>query len=131
MRIKKKTKSTLRERRKHRVRAKIRGMAERPRLSVFRSNRYIYAQLIDDEQGRTLSEASDRTSDPKTIKKSDWTIDLPHTPDLVRAYRVGETLARKAKEKGITRAVFDKSYYKYHGNVRALAEGARAGGLKF
>lgn len=127
----KSTRMVLRQRRKKRVRAKVWGTSERPRLSVFRSNRYIYAELIDDETRKTLAQANDRTLTIKTVKKTDEKHNLSQTPRMMRAYKVGEVLAEKAKEKSITRVVFDKSYYKYHGKVRALAEGARAGGLQF
>lgn len=93
-----------------RVRAVVKGTKERPRLSVFRSNKRIYAQLIDDSKGITLLNASD-------IK--------------ISALKVGENLAKKALEKGIKAVVFDRGGYKYHGRVKALAEGARQAGLKF
>ena len=105
-----------RERRHHRVRKKIAGDATRPRLAVFRSNRFIYAQLIDDVAARTLAHASDRevTGDDKTA----------------RARATGELLASRAKQAGIDRAVFDRGGRLYHGRVAALAEGAREGGLQ-
>lgn len=93
-----------------RVRAVIKGTSERPRLSVFRSNKYIYAQLIDDVKSITLLSAGG-------AKKT--------------ASKVGENLAEKALEKGIKKVVFDRGGYKYHGQIRNLAEGARKGGLKF
>lgn len=104
---------------KRRVRAKIHGTAERPRLSVFRSNQNIYAQLIDDKAGHTIVAASsleDGISGGKPVEVS-------------RA--VGERIAQKALEAGIQRVVFDRNGYLYHGRVKALAEGARAGGLQF
>jgi large subunit ribosomal protein L18 len=105
-------------RRRRRVRAKIRGNAERPRVSVFRSNRGIFTQLIDDDAGRTLASAS-------------WTeTDLRKLPPMDQARRVGALLAERAKGAGIERAVFDRGGYKYHGRVRALADGAREGGLQ-
>ncbi len=91
------------------MRAVIKGTSERPRLSVFRSNKRIYAQLVDDSKGITLLSASD-------IKAS--------------ALKIGENLAKKALEKGIEAVVFDRGGYKYHGQIKALAEGARKGGLK-
>ena len=105
---------------KRRVRGKVDGTAERPRLSVYRSNLHIYAQLIDDLEGRTLASASslalgdDATGSPVEVSK-----------------RVGQTLAEQAKTAGIERAVFDRNGYKYHGRVKALADGAREGGLRF
>ena len=106
---------------KKRIRKKISGTAERPRLSVFRSNRYIYAQLIDDEAGRTLAQASSREAE---------IANLPGTP-IERSRAVGRLLANRAKAAGIVKVVFDRNGYKYHGNVRALAEGARENGLEF
>jgi len=109
-----------RERRKKRVRAKIYGTLEKPRLSVFRSLKHIYAQLINDGKGETLVSASDLDlkKDKKIIKK-----------DLAR--EIGKLIASKAKEKNISQVVFDRSSFKYHGRVKELAEGAREGGLKF
>jgi len=104
-----------------RIRKKIRGTAERPRLSVFRSNRYIYAQLIDDDAGRTLAQASSR--EPEIVSLA--------TSRTERSRAVGRLLAERAKSIGITKVVFDRGGYKYHGNVRALAEGARENGLQF
>lgn len=109
-------------RRKRRVRAKIGGTKGRPRLSVFRSNNYIYAQLIDDTAGATLAAASDKN----LVKKKTDKLTKTQIATLV-----GEELAEKAKAKKISRVVFDRAGYKYHGRVRALAEGARKGGLKF
>jgi large subunit ribosomal protein L18 len=106
-------------RRRRRVRAKVRGTAERPRISVFRSNRGIFAQLVDDDAGRTLAAVS-------------WTeADLRGLKPLDQARRAGELLADRAKAAGLEAAVFDRGGYKYHGRVRALAEGAREGGLSF
>jgi large subunit ribosomal protein L18 len=105
-------------RRRRRVRAKVRGSAERPRVSVFRSNRGIFTQLIDDDTGRTLASAC-------------WTeADLRRLPPMDQAQRVGALLAERAKSAGIERAVFDRGGYKYHGRVKALADGAREGGLQ-
>ncbi|GIV22972.1 MAG: 50S ribosomal protein L18 [Bacteroidia bacterium] len=106
---------------KWRIRKKVRGTAERPRLSVFRSNKYIYAQLIDDERGVTLVSASAREAE----------IQQQGTRPLERSRLVGLKLAERAKGLGIEKVVFDRNGYKYHGNVRALAEGAREGGLLF
>ena len=104
--------------RRRRVRAKVRGSAERPRISVFRSNRGIFAQLVDDDAGRTLASVS-------------WTeADLRKLSPLEQAKRAGEVLAQRATEAGISEAVFDRGGYQYHGRVKALAEGVREGGLK-
>lgn len=106
--------------RKNRVRAKISGTPTRPRLSVFRSIRHIYAQLIDDEAGKTLVAVSDKNL--KGIEKMNKTN---------ISFLVGEELAKKALAKKIKKAAFDKGAYKFHGRVKALAEGARKGGLEF
>ena len=108
--------------RKARVRRKIHGTAERPRLAVFRSNRYIYAQLIDDVGGCTLATACSRDVEAKGEGS---------TADRAAAGRVGELLAKRAKAKKIAVAVFDRGGYRYHGRVAALADGARKGGLSF
>lgn len=116
-----KGKETTRARRKriHRnIRQTIQGTALRPRLSVYRSNKYIYAQLIDDWSGHTLASASSKEE----------TIDAESPVEASRA--VGQALAERANDEGIDRAVFDRSGYKYHGRVKALAEGAREGGLR-
>jgi large subunit ribosomal protein L18 len=105
--------------RRRRVRAKVRGTAERPRISVFRSNRGISAQLIDDSAGRTLAAVN-------------WTEgDLRDLAPMDQARRAGAALAERARAAGIEAAVFDRGGYQYHGRVRALAEGAREGGLRF
>ena len=105
--------------RRRRVRAKVRGTAERPRIAVFRSNRGIFAQLIDDDAGRTLAAVN-------------WTeADLRGLKPMEQATRVGGLLAERAKAAGIETAVFDRGGYRYHGRVQALAEGAREGGLTF
>jgi large subunit ribosomal protein L18 len=103
--------------RRRRVRAKVRGTAERPRVSVFRSNRGIFAQLIDDDAGRTLAAVNWTEADLRGLKLMD------------QARRAGELLAERAKAAGIERAVFDRGGYRYHGRVKALAEGARDSGL--
>jgi large subunit ribosomal protein L18 len=108
--------------RHRRVRAKIKGTKKRPRLCVFRSNKHIYAQLIDDGEGKTLVSASDFELDAKKGKKS-------VKSDLAK--EVGKLVAQKAATKKINEAVFDRGGYKYHGRVKALAEGAREEGLKF
>ncbi len=103
-----------------RVRGKVSGTAECPRLNVFRSLQHIYAQLIDDEKGVTLASAS-------TVEK-DF---VEYGGNKTAAHKVGELLAKRAAEKGITDVVFDRGGYIYHGRVQELAEGAREGGLKF
>jgi large subunit ribosomal protein L18 len=105
-------------RRRRRVRAKVRGSAERPRISVFRSNRGVFAQLIDDDSGRTLASVSWIEAELRTLKR------------MEQAKRAGELLAQRAKAAGVEQAVFDRGGYKYHGGVRALAEGVREGGLR-
>jgi large subunit ribosomal protein L18 len=105
--------------RRRRVRAKERGTAERPRISVFRSNRGICAQLIDDDSGRTLAAVNWIEPELRTLGSMD------------QSRRAGAVLAERAKAAGIDRAVFDRGGYQYHGRVRALAEGAREGGLEF
>jgi large subunit ribosomal protein L18 len=113
------TKEQRRLRRRRRVRAKVRGSAERPRLSIFRSNRGIAAQLIDDDAARTLVAVS-------------WTEpDLRKLKPIEQAGRAGQVLAERAKGAGVETCVFDRGGYHYHGRVRALAEGAREGGLRF
>lgn len=110
-------KALQRDRIRRRIRGKISGDAERPRLSVFRSNRYIYAQLIDDAEGVTLAQASSREDAISADEK------------MERSKEAGKLLAERAQEAGITKAVFDRGGYRYHGHVKALAEGAREGGL--
>jgi large subunit ribosomal protein L18 len=105
--------------RRRRVRAKVRGSAERPRISVFRSNRGLSAQLIDDESGRTLASVN-------------WTEpELRGLARMEQATRVGALLAQRASALGVEAVVFDRGGYQYHGRVKALAEGAREGGLRF
>ncbi len=106
------------KRRKKKVRSRVKGTPERPRLSVFRSNRYIYAQLIDDSAGETLAAVSTATIQIKGAKTE-------------QAYQAGKELAKKALKKDIDKVVFDRGSYRYHGRVKALAEGAREGGLEF
>jgi large subunit ribosomal protein L18 len=111
------------ERRKARVRKKVRGTEESPRLNVFRSNKHIYAQLVEDVHGRTIVSASTMSKELKgkvtKLKKVD------------AAKKVGELIGRLAKGKGVEKVVFDRSGYLHHGRVKALAEGAREAGLKF
>jgi large subunit ribosomal protein L18 len=112
------TKPQKRLRRRRRVRAKVRGTAERPRLSVYRSNRGVFVQLIDDDAGRTVASVS-------------WTeSDLRKLGSMEQAKRAGELLAERAKAAGIEVCVFDRGGYRYHGRVAAIADGAREGGLK-
>ncbi len=110
-----------RKRRHRRVRKKVSGNAERPRLSVFRSNRHIYAQIIDDREGRTLVSASSMEKGFDTAGKSKSDV----------AAEVGRNLARRARDKGVEKVVFERGGNLYHGRVKALAEGAREGGLVF
>ncbi len=113
------TKPQQRLRRRRRVRAKVIGTAERPRLSVFRSNRGVFAQLIDDREAKTLASVS-------------WIEpDLRKLSPMEQATRVGELIAERAKAAGVETCIFDRGGYRYHGRVRALADGAREGGLKF
>jgi large subunit ribosomal protein L18 len=113
------TKPQKRLRRRRRVRAKVRGSAERPRLSVYRSNRGVFAQLIDDDAGRTLASVS-------------WTEpELRELGSMDQAKRAGQLLAERAKADGIENCVFDRGGYRYHGRVAAVADGAREGGLRF
>jgi large subunit ribosomal protein L18 len=113
------TKQKARLRRRRRVRAKVRGSAERPRLSVFRSNRGIQAQLIDDDAGRTVAAVSWTEADLRGLKPEE------------QAKKAGQVLAERAKGAGVETAVFDRGGYLYHGRVRALAETAREAGLRF
>ncbi|MEK7162839.1 MAG: 50S ribosomal protein L18 [Patescibacteria group bacterium] len=109
----------IRDRRKNRTRARIHGTAETPRFSVFRSNHYTYVQLIDDKVRKTLISASTQEfTDKQSITKQKL------------AEKLGELIAKKAIEKGIKKAIFDKGNYKYHGRIKAIAEEARKGGLQ-
>jgi large subunit ribosomal protein L18 len=114
-------KSSARVKIKYRIRRKISGVAAKPRLSVFRSNTDIYAQLIDDNNGVTLASASSKQKDIQAQK----------APKTEKGKMVGAAIATKAKELGITTVVFDRGGYIYHGRVKAVAEGAREGGLQF
>jgi large subunit ribosomal protein L18 len=117
------TKRLARGRRRDRVRDRVRGTSERPRLSVFRSDRHIYAQVIDDLAGKTLLAVSTRSPELRE--------GLKKTADVEAAKQVGLAAARRCVEKGIRRVVFDRNGFLYHGRVRAVAEGAREGGLQF
>ncbi|OIO45939.1 MAG: 50S ribosomal protein L18 [Parcubacteria group bacterium CG1_02_39_15] len=111
-----------RVRRHKRVRAKAFGTNKRPRLCVFKSSKHIYAQLIDDEKGKTITAASDSELQPKTKKGKS---------KVAVAYEVGKLIAKKALGKKFAEVIFDRGGYRYQGRVKALAEGAREGGLKF
>jgi len=163
--MKKETKKEKQYRRHRRIRSKISGTARQPRLCVFKSNKYIYAQLIDDEKGQTLVAASDqeikksKTELPKEAKQRDKSLLYPslrlgklkkrmkfsspskslkekkeeivRTGKVAIAYQVGKLIAEKAIKNKFGKVVFDKASYRYQGRVKALAEGAREGGLKF
>ena len=105
--------------RRRRVRAKVRGSAERPRISVFRSNRGIFVQLIDDDAGRTLAAVNWTEGELRSLKP------------LEQARKAGELLGQRAKAAGIETAVFDRGGYRYHGRIKALADAAREAGLQF
>ena len=107
------------KKRQTRIRTKLRAVSDRPRLSVFRSNHFMYAQIIDDASGKTLLGVSEKSLEAKTGTRVD------------RARALGARVAELAKEKKIATVVFDKGGYAYHGRVKALAEGAREGGLQF
>lgn len=112
-----KTKTEQRNRRRKRIRAKVSGTKEMPRLSIFKSNKFVYAQLIDDDNGQTLASSSSAK--------------IKEKGKLAQAKKVGEEIAKYAKEKKIKSVVFDRGGFIYTGRVKALAEGAREGGLKF
>lgn len=118
-----KTAQEARKRRHFRVRNKVSGTVTRPRLSVFRSSQHIYAQVIDDERGHTVAAAS--SLEPEVRKQ------LTGKTKTAQAELVGTTLAERAKAAGITAVVFDRGGFQYHGRVKAVAEGARSGGLQF
>lgn len=105
--------------RKNRVRLNVRGTSLKPRLSVFRSNQFVYAQVIDDVKGQTIASVSEKEISGKDNKKID------------RAKELGNLIAKKAISKKVSAVVFDRGSYRYHGRVKAVAEGAREGGLKF
>ncbi|MED4311421.1 50S ribosomal protein L18 [Heyndrickxia coagulans] len=119
--ITKPDKNKVRKKRHARVRAKLSGTAERPRLNIYRSNKNIYAQLIDDVNGVTLASAS-------TLDKE---LSLESTGNVEAAQKVGELIAKRAVEKGIKEVVFDRGGYLYHGRIKALADAARENGLQF
>ncbi len=109
------------KKRQRRIRSRISGTAEKPRLQVFRSLNHIYAQIIDDETGKTIVSESDWEKEKKSQGKK----------KTEKAFEVGEKVAKKAKEKKIKKVVFDRKGYLYHGRVKAVADGARKGGLQF
>lgn len=119
--IKKIDRNANRKKRQARIRNKVSGTSTKPRLSIYRSDAHIYAQLIDDVAGHTLAQAS-------TLDKS---LNLEHTSNTEAAKAVGALIGQRAKEKGIEEVVFDRSGYVYHGRIAALAEAAREAGLKF
>lgn len=121
--ITKPSRAAAREKRHYRLRNHISGTAERPRLAVFRSNMHIYAQIIDDTVGNTIVSASTLEADVKAK--------VEKTNDVEAAKVVGETVAKKALEKGITTVVFDRGGFIYHGKIQALADAAREAGLQF
>lgn len=114
-----KTRTTTRQHRHNRIRQRISGTTQRPRLSIFLSLCHSYAQLIDDTQGKTI------------VAASDWEVEKKSKKPVDIARKIGELIAKKAKEKKITSAVYDRGGYKYHGRAKALAEGAREQGLRF
>jgi large subunit ribosomal protein L18 len=118
-----KTKEDVRTRIKARIRKKLAGSTERPRLAVFRSQSHIYAQVIDDEAGRTLCAASSLDKELKA--------DAKRGANVASAKKVGQLIASRAKEKGIEAVVFDRGGFQYHGRIKALADAARESGLKF
>ena len=118
--IRKVEKKEIRRRIHRRIRRKLRGTTERPRLAIFRSVAHIYAQVIDDSEGKTLASASSVDKGGKT-----------NGGNVAAAKAIGKTVAQRAKEKGITKVVFDRGGYQYHGRVKALADAAREAGLEF
>ncbi len=116
-------KLTGRLRRHRRVRKRISGAAKRPRLCVFRSNRYLYAQIVDDDSGRTLATAN--SADPEL------TVENGSRHTVIAAKAVGKLIGERAKAAGISQVVFDRGGYIYHGRIKAVAEGAREAGLEF
>ena len=121
--LKKADRNETRRRRHERIRRGVRGLPQRPRLSVFRSLNHIYAQIVDDSRGVTLAAASSRDTDLRETAKGKKKAEV--------STLVGETIARWAKDQGITQVVFDRGGYLYHGRVKALADGARKAGLQF
>jgi large subunit ribosomal protein L18 len=124
--IRKIEKKEIRNRIHVRIRRKLRGTTERPRLAVFRSVAHIYAQVIDDVEGKTLVSASSVDKDARGAKGS-----KPNGGNVAAAKTIGKLVAERAKEKGVTRVVFDRGGYQYHGRIKALADAAREAGLEF
>ncbi len=118
-----KRKAVSQERRRNRVRSSVRGNAARPRLTVFRSSKHIYVQIVDDDQGKTLLAAS--TVSPELKGK------VNYGGNVKAAEAVGALVAEKAKSAGVTKVCFDRGHYRYHGRIKALADAARKGGLDF
>lgn len=118
-----KTKHRRQLRRRHHVRKKVRGTSERPRLTIFRSSKHIYAQIVDDLTGVTLTAAG---TSGKEMKGQ-----LPYGGNVKAAQAVGQLIAQRAKEKGINQVAFDRGHYRYHGRIKALADAAREAGLTF
>jgi len=137
--MKVKTKEDIRRRIKNRIRKKIAGTPQRPRLAVFRSQTHIYAQVIDDEAGRTLCSASSLDGDyqgkgegkAKDKEKSKSKAKVKRGGDVAAAKAIGLLIASRAKDKGVDTVVFDRGGFHYHGRIKALADAAREGGLKF
>ena len=121
--VRKESRSKIRENKHRRIRNRFAGTAERPRLAVFRSNNHMYAQIIDDTVGNTLVSASTLQKDVKA--------ELEKTNNVEAAAKLGEVIAKKALEKGITNVVFDRGGFIYQGKIKALAEAAREAGLQF
>ena len=121
--VKKASRSKIRENKHRRIRNRFAGTAERPRLAVFRSNNHMYAQIIDDTVGNTLVSASTLQKDVKA--------ELEKTNNVEAAAKLGEVIAKKALEKGITNVVFDRGGFIYQGKIKALADAAREAGLQF
>ncbi len=121
--VKKESRSKIRENKHRRIRNRFAGTAERPRLAVFRSNNHMYAQIIDDTVGNTLVSASTLQKDVKA--------ELEKTNNVEAAAKLGEVIAKKALEKGITNVVFDRGGFIYQGKIKALADAAREAGLQF
>jgi len=118
-----KSRGSARDKVRRRIRSRVQGTAERPRLSIFKSLNHVYAQVIDDRKGITLVAASSLDEG--------FTGEMKPGKNVAAAKKVGELVARRAKEKGVTRVVFDRGGYPYHGKVKALAESARENGLEF
>lgn len=123
MKVKKNVRKQLRQRRHLKIRTKIKGTPERPRLAVFRSEKHMYAQIIDDTTGTTLAQASTVNKEIKEKISKTWNKEA--------ATEVGKLIAERAREKGIKEVVFDRGGFKYHGRVKSLAEAARENGLRF